>query len=108
MSDTHSWHANLLSEVEVPKNGILSRTLYGDDNVNVVIFGFDTGQELSEHTASVPAIIHILSGECDLTLGTEKVSATPGSWAHLAANTPHTVVAKTPMVMLLTMLKSAR
>jgi quercetin dioxygenase-like cupin family protein len=53
---------DLAAAIEVPRDGILSRVLYKDDQVNVTLFGCDTGQELSEHTAGSPAIIQILRG----------------------------------------------
>lgn len=98
----------LLSEIEVPKDGIISRALYADDDTRAILFGFDAGQELSEHTASMPAIIHILEGEATLTFGGESHEASAGAWTYMSANLPHSVQAKTPVVMLLTMLKSAK
>ena len=59
---------DLLKEVEIPPNGTLSRTLYRDDNVKIVLFGFAGGQELSQHTAAVPAIIEIVKGDARVTL----------------------------------------
>ena len=100
--------ADLAAEVQVPENGITSRTLYSGDDVKVILFGFDSGQELSEHTASMPALIHILSGQGRLTLGAEEQAASPGTWAYMEANLPHSVVAETPLVMLLTMIKAAK
>ena len=41
-------------EIEIPTDGILSKTYYEDDHVKVVVFGFSKGQELSEHTAAQP------------------------------------------------------
>jgi quercetin dioxygenase-like cupin family protein len=99
---------DLLAEVTIPEHGITSRALMSDDSVRVVIFGFDAGEELSEHTAAVPAIVHVLSGEATLRLGDAVMEAKPGSWAYMAANLPHTVVAKTRLVLLLTLLKSAK
>jgi quercetin dioxygenase-like cupin family protein len=93
---------------EIPQDSILSRTLHADDDVKVVLFGFATGQELSEHTASMPATIIILRGEADLTLGGDKVSGVAGTVAHMAANLPHSVYAKTPVVMLLLMIRSGK
>ena len=93
-------------EVEIPKNGILSRTLYGDDQVKVVLFGFDTGQELSSHTASTAALIHIVKGEAQLTLGGDMMEAREGTWARMAPQLEHAVYAKTPVIMLLLLLKS--
>jgi len=95
---------NLLNELEIPKDGTLSRTLHRDDRVKVVLFGFAGGQELSQHTASVPAMIEILSGEARVTLDGEEKELSKGSWVFMEANLPHAVYAKSDVVMLLTML----
>lgn len=107
MSDTITL-ADLAVEVSIPENGIISRTLQSDDDLKVVLFGFDTGQELSEHTASVPATIHILTGEADVTIGEARSAAKPGFWAWMPANMPHSIMAHKPTVMLLYMVKAAR
>jgi len=60
---------------------------------------------LSQHTASVPAMIQILEGECDLTVGATSYQGKPGTWVHMEANLPHSLLARTPVVkMLLIML----
>lgn len=100
--------ADLLKEVEVPKKGILSHTLHNDDNVKVVIFGFSTGQELSAHTAPFPADIFFLQGEGKLTLGNDQMAVQAGSFAHMTANLSHSIVAETPLVMVLVMMKGLR
>ncbi len=100
--------ANLSSEAAVPDNGIVSRTLHSDDHLKVVLFGFDAGQELSEHTASVPATIHIIEGTADVRVGEQFAEAAPGYWAWLPAHMPHSILAKTKTVMLLYMMKGAR
>jgi len=88
-----------------PAESIVSRTFYGDDQFKAVLFSFAPGQELSEHTAATPAILHILQGEAELTLGGETRAAGPGTWAHLPARLPHALVARTPVTMLLLLLK---
>jgi quercetin dioxygenase-like cupin family protein len=93
---------------QVPPDGILSRTIYNDDRLKAVWFGFAAGQELSEHTASVPAVIQILEGEARLTLGAETLDARAGAWVHLPAKLPHAVHATTRVTMLLLMLKGDR
>ena len=106
MTNSSTYFENLLNTVEViPQESIVSRTVLQDGDLKVIVFGFDTGQTLSEHTASVPAVIHILEGECDITLGGEKhLSAKAGAWMHMPAKMPHSVLAKTPLRMLLIML----
>ena len=105
MSHNYTHIIDLAKEVEPPDDGILTRTLFNDDDVKAVIFGFGQGQELSEHTASMPAILHFIQGEATLTLGDETVEAQPGTWIHMPANLQHSVHAKTPVVMLLLLLK---
>lgn len=90
----------------VPQDSILSRTIYKDDQVNVVLFAFAQGQQLSEHTASVPAMIQILSGEAEVGLGTETRDAHTGTWIHMQARLPHSIIAKTPLTMLLILLQN--
>lgn len=91
--------------VEVPVAGTLSRTMHQDDDLKVIVFGFAAGEELSEHTASRPALIQVLSGALELTLDGETVHADPGSWVHMSAGLRHAVRALTPAVMLLTLVR---
>ena len=99
---------NLLKAVEIPQDGTLSRTIYRDDNVKIVLFGFAGGQELSQHTASVPAIIEILQGDARVTLDEQEKELSAGSWVYMEAKLPHAVYARTDVVMLLTMLTGAQ
>jgi quercetin dioxygenase-like cupin family protein len=94
-----------LAAQEIPSDGILSRTVYNDDRVKVVVFAFGSGQELSEHTASMPAIIQIVKGNAHLTLGGDSIDAGPGTWVHMPAQLSHSVQARTPLIMLLLLFK---
>jgi quercetin dioxygenase-like cupin family protein len=105
MSTAYTYIADLAREVEPPVDGILSRTLYNNDRVKAVIFGFGAGQELSEHTASMPAVLHFVQGEATLTLGGDTVEAKPGTWVRMPAELQHSIQARTPLVMLLLLLK---
>jgi len=91
--------------IDIPADSIVSRTLLGNADVKTVLFGFAPGQELSEHTASLPAIIHILSGEAVLKLGETAHSVTAGAWAYMPAGLNHAVTAKTEVRMLLLLLR---
>ncbi len=105
MSQSYTHITDLAKEVQPPDEGILTRTLFNDDNVKAVIFGFGQEEELSEHTASMPAILHFLQGEANLTLGDDSVEAQPGTWIHMEPKLKHSVRTKTPVVMLLLLLK---
>ena len=60
---------DLAKEAEPPADGILSKTIYQDDRVKAVVFGFGQGQELSEHTAAKPAMLFFVKGEATVGLG---------------------------------------
>ncbi len=106
---TYRAHHDLVSLVgAIQPDSIVSRQVVNDDHVKVTLFGFAAGQELSEHTASKPAILQVLAGEGTFGLGGEVVDVRAGSWAHMDANLPHTVTARTPLVLLLTMIKAPR
>jgi quercetin dioxygenase-like cupin family protein len=97
--------ADLLAQLpEIPPDSIVSRTFFSDQSVKAILFGFAAGQELSEHTAARPAILHFLQGQARLTLGDHQTSAAPGTWVHMPPHLPHSVYAETVVVMLLTML----
>ena len=81
--------ADVAAEVEVPADGTLSRVLHSDDQIRVVVFAFDAGQELSEHTASVPAVMQLINGRMRWTLGDEEMEATEAAWTRMPANLPH-------------------
>ena len=106
MSEQYTHIVDLAKEATPPQQGILSHTVFENDSVKAVVFGFGQGDEMSEHTASKPAILHFLQGEVDLTLGDDTFAVQAGSWIHMAAGLPHTVLAKTPAIMLLLLLKS--
>jgi quercetin dioxygenase-like cupin family protein len=89
---------------EIPPDTIVSRTFYEDDQMKSILFAFAAGQELSEHTAAKPAILHFLSGEADLILGDDSAIAQEGTWVHMPPNLPHSVMAKTQVLMLLILL----
>lgn len=97
-------YPDLLSEIrDIPPESIVSRTFFQDERVRIILFGFAAGQELSEHTSSKSAILHILKGEARLKLGQDEFDAKAGAWAHMPPNLPHSILAKTPLIMLLTL-----
>lgn len=90
---------------EVPPDSILSRTLYETDSVKALLFDFAKGQELSEHSSALPAILYFLSGEATLWLGGEEKDARAGTWVQMKPRLQHTIIANTPVTMLLLLIK---
>lgn len=98
---------DLTASVEIPKDGTLSRVLYKDDHIRLVVFAFDTGQELTDHTAGVPVTIQLVSGRMELTAGDDRSEIDGKAWVQIPAGMTHAVKALEPTVMVLTLLKGA-
>lgn len=99
---------DLAAHQPIPAEGILTRTIHDAPHVKVVLFTFSTGQELSEHTAAMPAMMHFVSGEADVKLGERHIKAGPGTWVHMSSGCPHSIRTRTPVVMLLVLVKQQR
>lgn len=98
---------NLTSLLDTIKpDSITSRTFYRGDRMKAILFSFDAGQELSEHTSSQTAIIQIVQGEATITLDGDKHELTAGSWIHMPPLLKHGIYAKTPLILLLSMLST--
>ena len=98
---------DLAAAQEVIPESTVSRIIYQDKRMKGVLFAFAAGQELSEHTAAVPAILHFIRGEARVTLGHDTSEVSANAWVHMPANLPHSIYAHTDTIMLLLLLKSA-
>lgn len=101
----YTFIADLMKEFELPTEGILSRILRKDANVNITAFGFSAGQELSAHSAPTPAVLYFLEGEADVLLGDDTVKAVAGSFIYMPPMLPHGIAAKSAVRMLLIQMK---
>lgn len=105
MNKTYTLFEDLVSLTPIiPADSILSRALLQHPRLKVTLFAFAAGQELSEHTTSMPAVIHILEGECDLKVGRDEHTLHNGAWVFMEAHTPHALLARTDLRMLLLLL----
>jgi len=89
----------------IPAEDKQSVVLTDTPKTKVMLFSFAAGGGLAEHVAPFDATIQIISGTAILTVGDESVEGKPGTWIQMAAKTPHSVKAETPVVMLLTLVK---
>lgn len=96
--------ADLASLIQVNPESTVSRTVLRAEGVKIVMFSFDAGQELTEHTAAMPVLLQVLDGRLDVTAAGRTVELVPGGVIHLGTRCPHAVVAKEPTRLVLTML----
>lgn len=107
MDPQYLFVSDLLKEAPIPENGILSRTLQNDERSKIIVFGFAEGQELSAHTAPMPAVIQIVKGKASVRLGGDVHAAEAGSLIYMPPLLEHGIRAETPLVMLLVLIKTA-
>ena len=84
---------------------VVSRTLIKRPVGTVTLFSFDKGQGLSEHTAPFDALVQVLDGQAELTIGGGVEKAGAGETVLMPADDPHTLHAPEPFKMLLTMIR---
>ena len=60
---------------------------------------------IAEHTASKPALLFFIKGEAVVGLGDDMKDAGAGTFVHMSPGLKHSIKAKTPVVMLLVLLK---
>lgn len=94
--------------VSVQDEATVSRTVMEHEGGNVVLFSFDKGQELSEHTAAMPVFVQTLKGHLTITGNGKTVELAPGGLVYFPTRIPHAIVAQEPSIMMLTMITPAR
>jgi len=80
---------------------VVSKTLAQNTAVNITLFAFDEGEEISSHESNGDAMIIALDGEGDITIGSEKHRVKAGEAIVMPAKTPHAVFAAQPFKMFL-------
>ncbi len=100
---TKALAADRAAMVQFADRGIVSKTVHESPALKIVLFCFEPGQMLSEHSAPFEAVIHVLEGSAEVKLGGESHDARPGALYVMPAGLQHAVLAKERFVFLLTM-----
>ncbi len=91
--------------VDYEEGRVVSRTLSAKSHVNITLFAFDQGEEISAHTSPGDAMIQVLDGSARITIDGQQLDAKAGEVVVMPANVPHSVYAATQFKMLLTVVK---
>ena len=98
--------ASLMDLFAYQEGTVVSKTLLSKQTGTVTLFAFDKGQGLSEHTAPFDAMVCVLDGVVEITLGGEPVTVSQGEMIVMPANVPHALSAGEPFKMMLVMIRS--
>jgi quercetin dioxygenase-like cupin family protein len=98
--------AVLTELIDYASDSIVSKTIIDKSVGTITLFAFDKGQKLSEHTAPCDAVVQVLDGRAQLTIGGKYTTVSAGQLIIMPANVPHAVAAEEKFKMLLTMIRA--
>ncbi|NJN26828.1 MAG: cupin domain-containing protein [Cyclobacteriaceae bacterium] len=96
---------NLKEAISIAEGGVVSKQYIKNKGGNITLFAFDQGQGLSEHTAPFDAVVQLIEGTAEVTIGGEKSLVSEGEMIHMPAHVPHALHATKAFKMCLIMLK---
>ncbi|MDR2036929.1 MAG: cupin domain-containing protein [Bacteroidales bacterium] len=96
---------NFDSLISYTENGVVSKQILKNKKGNVTLFSFDKGQGLNEHSAPFDAMVQIIDGKAEITIGGKPIMVHKGESIIMPANVLHKQQAVEPFKMLLTMIK---
>jgi len=97
--------AKLSDEIQYQETGIVSKQLIKKPNGNITLFALDKDESLTEHTSPFEAIVYMVDGEMEITIGGKPYNVKTGEIIVMPPNVPHGLKALQKSKMLLTMIK---
>ena len=84
---------------------VVSRTLAQSEALSLTVFAFAQGEGLSTHSAPGDALVQVLDGEAEITIGGHPHTVSAGQIIVMPAGVPHGLEARQPFKMLLTLVR---
>ncbi len=81
---------------------VVSKTLSQNAAVSLTLFAFDKGEEISSHASGGDALVTVLEGQAEITVGSTKYPVTQGQTIVMPAGVPHALFAAERFKMSLT------
>ncbi len=94
------------SLVEYAEGAVVSRMIVKKPAGNVTLFAFDQGEGLAEHSSPHEALVQILDGTAEITIGGQRNVVPKDQCILLPANVPHSLKASDRFKMMLTMIRN--
>ncbi|MCL6477664.1 MAG: cupin domain-containing protein [Peptococcaceae bacterium] len=96
---------NLKELVDYQPGQVVSRTIAQLPTVSITLFAFDKGEGISTHTTAGDAMVQVLEGTAEITIGGKAVTVRAGETVIMPADVPHALEARESFKMLLTVVK---
>lgn len=105
-SETEISRAFILGDsIQYASGSVVSKSILKNPAGNISIFAFDEGEGLAEHNTPHSAMVQVLDGAAEITVGGHLNVLEAGQCIILPANVPHSVKANKKFKMMLTMIK---
>ena len=92
--------------VDYADGSVVSKVITRKPGGNITLFAFDKDEELAEHSSPHDALVQVLDGAAEITIGGKPSRVGRGYCILLPANIPHALKATEKFKMMLTMIKS--
>ncbi|KOA19157.1 cupin domain protein [Clostridium homopropionicum DSM 5847] len=96
---------NLKDLISYQEGQVISRTLAQIPHANITLFSLDKGEGISTHVTAGDAMVQILDGAAEITIGDEVFNVKAGETIIMPSNVPHGLEAVERFKMLLTVIK---
>lgn len=96
---------SLLDSIEYAEGSVVSKTIMKKPAGNITLFAFDNGEGLAEHSSPHEALVQVLDGTAEVTIGKTSYNLHAGQSIILPADISHSLKASEQFKMMLTMIK---
>lgn len=99
---------NLKELIDYKQGQVISMTIAQIPAVNITLFSLDEGEGISTHTTSGDALVQVLDGEAEITIGDKVLTVKEGETVIMPSDIPHSLEARKRFKMLLTVIKKPK
>lgn len=92
--------------VSYQEGQVISRTIAQTPNANITLFSLDKNEGISSHVTPGDAMVQILDGSAEITIGDNVFNVKEGETIIMPSNVPHALEARERFKMLLTVIKN--
>jgi quercetin dioxygenase-like cupin family protein len=96
---------NLKDLITYQEGQVISRTISQTPTVSISLFSLDKGEGISSHITPGDAMVQVLDGEVEITIGDDIFTVKEGETIIMPSNVPHGLEARVRFQMLLTVIK---
>jgi len=91
--------------ISYQQDQVISRTIAQISTASITLFSLDKGEGISTHTTAGDAMVQVLDGTAEITIGGDVFNVKAGETIIMPSDIPHGLEARERFKMLLTVIK---